>query len=162
MHPLLLSIGSCSADYVPNILGCAYTVDFLFLFWRAFDISLGNCTGFTFSQPNPIIKDTLLSNRVCRQSRFLSYNGSAPLRQQCATDAVTITPSPRWKHLRCQHGITGGTLTRMLAYIWFADLLADSKPYTALWEGGQWIALHNRVLVSPQDSNPWAHNLFHD
>ena len=48
-------------------------------------------------------------------------------RQQRTTDAVTI--APRWKHLWCQHGITGGTLARNLACIWSADLLMDSKPY---------------------------------
>ena len=47
--------------------------------------------------------------------------------QQCATDAVTI--APRWKHLWHQHGITGGMLARILACIWFADLLADGEPY---------------------------------
>ena len=33
--------------------------------------------------------------------------------QQRATDTVTI--APRWKHLWCQHGITGGTLAHILA-----------------------------------------------
>ena len=36
-----------------------------------------------------------------------------------------MTIAPRWKHLWCQHGVTGGTLAR----IWFADLLADGEPY---------------------------------
>ena len=42
--------------------------------------------------------------------------------------------APRWKHLRRQHGITGGTLARILARIRFADLLADGEPSTG-WAG---------------------------
>ena len=48
-------------------------------------------------------------------------------RQQCAADVVTI--APRWKHLWYQNGITGGTLARILAHIWFAGLLVDGEPY---------------------------------
>ena len=40
-----------------------------------------------------------------------------------------MTIAQRWKHLWRQHGITGGTLARILARIWFADLLADGEPY---------------------------------
>ena len=47
--------------------------------------------------------------------------------QQHATDAVTI--APRWKHLWCQHGVTGGMLAHILARIWLADLLMDGEPY---------------------------------
>ena len=47
--------------------------------------------------------------------------------QQHATDAVTITR--RWKHLWHQHGTASGALACNLARIWFADLLADGKPY---------------------------------
>ena len=57
-------------------------------------------------------------NRVRRQSGFPTFIMAQPhYVRTSATSYRAVTIAPRWKHLRCQHGITGGTLAR----IWFAD-----------------------------------------
>ena len=82
------------------------------------------------------ISSHLVSYQWGLPSKLISdvYNGSAPLRQNVSNALPNkMTRAPRRKHLWRQHGITGGTLARILAPIWFADLFADGEPYFKLY-----------------------------
>ena len=75
------------------------------------------------------------TNRVRRQSGFPTfimtqrhYVRTSAKRYGCGDNRTKV------KTLWLQHGMTGGTLARILAHIWFADLLADGEPY---WQGWQ-------------------------
>ena len=70
------------------------------------------------------------SNAVRRQSGLSTFIMAQSHYVRTSATRYVVTIAPRWKHLWRQHGITGGTLSRILAGIWFADFLADGEPYS--------------------------------